>query len=89
MTFSGDPFDRIDPRGIKRQVALDVGDCLIRVFVGPNGIFRFRSANGNALIRAIAFVRTIGVMRGPNEQRHVGIFAWQVVDGRISFLLQQ
>ena len=64
----GHDFDCIDPRGIKREVLLNVGDCFIRFFIRPNGIFRFRSADGNAVLRAIAFVRTIGVMRCPNEQ---------------------
>src|ERR1700760_3368270 len=36
----------------------------------------------------IAFVRTIGVMHGPNEKRHVRIAARQVVDGWISLLVQ-
>src|SRR5580700_6416927 len=64
------------------------GDCLIRFFVRPNGVFRFRSADGNAVIRTITLVRTIGVMLGPNQQRHVRIVARQVVNRRISLLLQ-
>src|ERR1700731_1687286 len=66
----------------------NIGDCLIRFFVRPNGVFRFRSADGNAVVRAITLVRTIAIMRGPNEQRHVRIVARQVVNRRISLLLQ-
>jgi len=54
----------------------------------PNGVFRIRSADGNAVVRAITLVRTIGVMLAPNQQRHVRIVARQVVNRRISLLLQ-
>src|SRR5882672_8621297 len=84
----GDHFDCINPRRIKRQVLLNTGDCLIRFFVRPNGVFRFRSADGNAVVRTITLVRTIGVMLCPNEQRHVRVVARQVVNRRISLLLQ-
>src|SRR6266478_3278911 len=84
----GDHFDCINPRRIKRQVLLNTGDCLIRFFVRPNGVFRFRSADGNAVVRTITLVRTIAVVLGPNQQRHVRIVAWQVVNRRISLLLQ-
>src|SRR5258708_21714442 len=60
----------------------------MRFFVCPNGTFRFRSADGNAVVRTVALVRTIGVMLGPNEQRHICIVARQVVSRRISLLLQ-
>src|SRR6202166_5454497 len=66
----------------------NIGDCLIRFFVRPNGVFRLRSADGNAVVGTITLVRTIGVMRGPNEQRHVRILARQVVNRRISLLLK-
>src|SRR6202161_4343349 len=69
-------------------MVFNIGDCLIRFFVCPHGVFRFRSADGNAVVRTIPLVRTIGVMRGPNEKRHVCIVARQVVDRRISLLLQ-
>src|SRR5712691_597449 len=84
----GDHFDCINPRRIKRQVFFNVGDCLVRFFVCPNGVFRFRTADGNAVVRTITLVRTIGVMLGPNQQRHVRIVARQVVNRRISLLLQ-
>src|SRR6202008_2414721 len=70
------------------QVLFNIGDCLIRFFVRPNGVFRFRSADGNAVVRTITLVRTIAVMLGPNQQRHVRIVAGQVVNGGISLLLQ-
>src|SRR6266446_646064 len=84
----GDHFDCINPRRIKRQVLLNTGDCLIRFFVRPNGVLRSRSADGNAVVGTITLVRTIGVMLGPNQQRHVRIVARQVVNRRISLLLQ-
>ena len=55
----------------------DIGDCLIRLFVCPNGIFRLRSADGNAVVRTVTLVRTIGVVLGSNEQRHVRVGARQ------------
>src|SRR5579872_2831513 len=60
----------------------------MRLFVRPNGVFRFRSADGNAVVRGVPLIWTIGVMGGPNEQRCVRIAAWKVVDGRVSLLLQ-
>src|SRR5271169_7170535 len=84
----GDHFECINPRGVKRQILLDTGDCLVRVFVCPDGVFRFRSSDGNAVVRAITLVRTIGVMRGPNEQGHICIVSGQVVNRRISLLLE-
>jgi hypothetical protein len=83
-----DYLDCIDPDGMKRQVLFIVGDYLIWLFVFPNGIFRFCSSDGNAVVRAIALLGTIGVTRGPNEQRHIRITARQVIDGWISLLLQ-
>jgi len=46
------------------------------------------SVDRNAVVCAIALVRTIGVMGCPNEQRHVRIAARQVVNRRISLFLQ-
>src|ERR1700735_3490969 len=60
----------------------------MRSLIGPHGILRSGAADGNAVVAAIAFVRTIGVMRCPNEQRHVRIVARQVIDGRVSLLFQ-
>src|ERR1700721_1445574 len=64
------------------------GDCRVRCFVCPNGVIPFRSADGDAVVGAIALVRTIAIMRSPNEQRHVGIVARQVVNGRISLFFK-
>src|SRR5580692_1333729 len=83
-----DHVDCVDPRVIKRQAFFNVGDCLVRFFVRPNGVLRFCSAHRNAVVRTITLVRTIGVMLGPNQQGHVRIVARQVVNGRISLLLQ-
>src|SRR5580658_4841281 len=83
-----DPVDGIVPCGIKRQVLFNAGNCLMWVFVGPNGVHRFRSAYRTAVICAIAFVWTLGVMLSSNEKRHVRIAARQVVDGSISRLFQ-
>src|SRR5258708_39569423 len=60
----------------------------MRLSVGPDGIFRSSSADGNAVIRSVTLVWTIGAMRGPNEQRRVRIVAWQVVNRWASLLLQ-
>src|SRR5580658_2008165 len=84
----GDHVDCINPRGIKRQVLFNAGNRLIRFFVSPNGIFRFCSADGNTVVSTITLVRTISVMRGPNEQRHVCIIARQVINRRISLLFE-
>src|SRR5882724_2108713 len=72
----------------KRQVFFNIGYCIIRSFVGPNGIVRFGSADGDAEVSAIALVRTIGVMCSRNEQRQVRIVARHVVNRRVSVLLQ-
>src|ERR1700683_548117 len=88
QTCLGDHFDCIDPWGIKRQAFFNVGNCLVRIFVRPNGVFRLRSANGNAVVGTITLVRTVSVMRGPNEQRHVRILARQVVNRRIPLLFE-
>src|ERR1700722_12337463 len=66
----------------------DGGKRLVRFLVCPNGVFRFRSADRNTVVRTITLVRTIAVMRGPNEQRHVRILARQVVNRRISLFLE-
>src|SRR4029077_12969949 len=42
----------------------------------------------NGVVRTITPIRTIGVMLGPNQQRHVGVITRQVVNGGISLLLQ-
>jgi hypothetical protein len=72
----------------RRIVAESVGDCLIRFFVGPNRIFRAHSADKNAVVRAVALVRTITGMLSPDEQRHNDTVAWEVVNRGMALLLQ-
>src|SRR5580693_2600036 len=66
----------------------DAGDSLIRFFVSPDGVLRFRSTDRNAVVGTITLVQTIAVMRRANEQRHVSILARQVINRGISLLLQ-
>src|SRR6201984_1384590 len=60
----------------------------MRTLVRPHGVLRSGTANGNAVVAAIALVRTVAVMRCPNEVRHVRIVARQIVNRWVSLLLQ-
>lgn len=52
-------FDCIDSRAIKRQVFSNAGDSLVRSLVRPHGILRLGAVGGNAVVAAIALVRTV------------------------------
>src|ERR1700761_8927509 len=69
-------------------MVLDAGDGVVGLLVGPDGELGFSSADGNAVVGAVAFVRAVGIVRGPDEQRHVCIGARDVVDGRVSLLIE-
>jgi len=58
-------------------------DCRERILVGPHRIDGFLSSGGNAVVVAIAFVRTIGDVVCPFQLRKSNILGWNVLNGRV------
>src|SRR5260370_3333994 len=54
-----------------------------RILVRPHSIDRLLSSSGNAVITAIALVRTVGRVIRPFQLRKINILAWNVLHGRI------
>src|SRR4051794_39505898 len=81
-------LDRIDAIGIEGDVVLDLGDRSIGSFVGPHRVHRPVPAAGNAVVRAVALVRTVGRMLRSLQQGHVDILAGDIVDRRVRGLPQ-
>src|SRR5207244_932401 len=80
---------RVDTIGIEGEVLLDLVDGRVRFLVRPNGIHGTLSANGNTVVRAITLEGAVrGVVRALQE-RHVDIFARDVLNYRIGRLAQR
>ena len=64
-------------------MSFDLRNSGIRILVRPHGIDGLLSSSGNAVVIAIAFVRTVGSVIGPFQLRKIDIFTWNVLNGRI------
>ena len=73
----------IDPVRIERDVSLDLRNSRIRILIRPYGIDGLLSSCGNAVVTALAFIRTVSCMIRPFQLSKIDIFTWNVLDGRI------
>src|SRR5713101_2975279 len=73
----------IDPVGIERHMPLDLRNGRIRILVRPHRIDGLLSSSGNAVVIAIALVRTVRSVIGPFQLRKIDIFTRNVLNGRI------
>src|SRR5437016_9281541 len=61
----------------------DLGNSRKRIFVRPHRIDGLLSSSRNAVVTAIAFVRTVGSVIGPFQLRKIHVLTWNVLNGRI------
>src|SRR3989442_11574102 len=73
-------LDAIHAVRVEREVSLDRGDGRIRVLVGPDRVLRRTLARPDGVVGGVILVRAMGLVRGPLQQRHVGVFARDVLD---------
>src|ERR1700733_13682547 len=81
-------LDGVDPLWVKRQVLRDFRYGGIGSLVAPDRVDRAFSAGRNAVIGAVALVRTIRLMWGPLQFGHIDVFARDVLHWRIRGLPQ-
>src|SRR6267142_1475835 len=62
---------------------LDLRNSRKRILIRPDGIDGLPSASGNAVVIAVAFVRTVGRVICPFQPRKINVLAWNVLNGRI------
>src|SRR6267378_2684356 len=62
---------------------LDLRNSRKRILIRPDGIDGLPSASGNAVVIAIAFIRTVGSVIGPFQLRKINVLTWNVLNGRI------
>src|SRR5437870_10251930 len=62
---------------------LDLRNSRIRILIRPHGIDGLLSSSGNAVVIAIAFIRTVGSVIGPFQLRKIDILKRNVLNGRI------
>src|SRR5438132_13804850 len=55
----------------------------IRILIRPHGIDGLPSSSGNAVVTALAFIRTVGSVIGPFQLRKIHVLTWNVLNGRI------
>src|SRR6266852_3980694 len=87
-SYSSYYLDGVDPVRVKRQVFPDCRYGDMRSFVAPDGVDRTFSAGGNAVIGAVALVRTIRLVRCPLQLRHIDVLARDVLHRGIGRFLQ-
>src|SRR5438105_1426464 len=75
--------DLVDPLGIERDVSFDLRNSRIRVLIRPHRMNGLLSSSGNAVVIAIAFIRTVGNVIGPFQLSKIDIFTGNVLNGRI------
>jgi len=73
----------IDAIGIERDVPLDLRNSRIRILIRPYGIHGLFSSSGNAVVTAVAFIRTVGSVIRPFQLGEINVFTWNVLNGRI------
>src|ERR1700680_629605 len=73
----------IDPVGIERNMPLDLHDRRKRILVGPDSVDGLFSSSGNAVVIAIAFVRTVGGVLRWFQLGKINVLTWNVLNGRI------
>src|SRR5207244_11254860 len=61
----------------------DLGDGRKRILVRPHRIDRLLSSSRNAVVAAIAFIRTVGSVIRPFQLRKIHVLTWNVLNGRI------
>src|SRR6266478_4928146 len=61
----------------------DLRNSRKRILIRPDGIDGLPSASGNAVVIAVAFVRTVGRVICPFQLRKINVLAWNVLNGRI------
>src|SRR6266851_8742381 len=69
--------------GIERDISLDFLNGGVGILIRPHGIDRLLSSSGNAVVIAIAFVRTVGRVICPFQLSKIDIFTGNVLNGRI------
>src|SRR6266496_5197047 len=73
----------IDAIGIERDVPSDLLDGRERILVRPHRIDGLLSSSGNAVVIAIAFIRTVGSVIRPFQLGEINILTRNVLNGRI------
>src|SRR5438552_16399351 len=73
----------MDPVGIERDVPLDLRNSRKRILIRPHGIEGLISSSGNAVVTALAFIRTVGSVIGPFQLRKIHVIAWNILNSRI------
>src|SRR5436190_8901157 len=61
----------------------DLRNSRKRIFIRPHGIDGLLSSSGNAVVIAIALIRTVGSVIGPFQLRKIHVLTWNVLNGRI------
>src|ERR1700736_662437 len=64
-------------------MSFDLRNGRIWIFIRPHGIDGLRSSSGNAVVTAIAFIRTVGCVIRPFQLGKINVLAWNVLNGRI------
>ena len=77
---------RIDTIGIEGEMVPDLGDSGIGSLVAPYSILRPFPADGDVVVSAFALVGAVGAVVCPFQQRHVDVFARDVLDRRVRCL---
>src|SRR5436309_2934840 len=64
-------------------MCLDFLNGGVGVLIRPHGIDGLPSSSENAVVIAVAFVRTVGRVICPFQLRKIHVLAWNVLNGRI------
>jgi hypothetical protein len=75
--------DLIDSVGIERNMPLDLGNSSKRILIRPHGVDGLLSSSGNAVVIAIAFIRTVGSVIRPFQLGEINVLTRNVLNGRI------
>src|SRR3984893_9516697 len=62
---------------------LDLRNSRKRILIRPHGVDGLLSSSGNAVVIAIAFVRTVGSVIRPFQLGEINVLTWNVLNGRI------
>src|SRR4029077_20621903 len=81
-------FDRVDAIVVKGEIILDRRDGGVWSLITPHRVDRSLTAERDAVIAAIAFVRAVSAMIGGFEERYVDILARDVLNRRIGAFAQ-
>src|ERR1700736_127066 len=64
-------------------MSFDLRNGRIWIFIRPHGIDGLFSSSGNAVVTAIAFIRTVGCVIRPFQLGKSNVLGWNVLNGRI------